>query len=162
MRKADMRAALCEGLGGATRRFLIRALMIAVLFSALIFTSVEAHSQGEDGEEEKIIETQKSVSGKVSVIFPGFIAVTNKKAGEKGSEYEIPFHLNDKVKVTRKRTLGEIGRGDTVKIRFVEKSKVVEETKADGTKEEKLYILEREAREIVFIKPKTSALTSEY
>lgn len=91
--------------------------------------------------EEKTVTVTKDIEGKVSGISANFIAVVYGE--NKEASLEMAFDLNKNVKVGHKKSLSEIGMGDTVKVDYDEITK----TRDDGKK-----ISRRVARMVTFLR----------
>jgi len=78
--------------------------------------------------EEKTVTEAKEVEGVVSGISGSFIAIVYGE--NKEASLEMAFDLNKNVKVGHKKSLSEIGMGDTVKIDYDQITK----TRDDGKK----------------------------
>lgn len=98
-------------------------------------------STNKETTEEKIVTVAKEIEGKVSGISANFIAIAYGESKE--ASLEMAFDLNKDVKVNHKKSLSEIGMGDTVKVDYDE----VTRTRDDGKK-----ISKRVAKIISFLR----------
>ncbi len=111
------------------------------------------------GEKNVDIET-KELIGIVGYKDSRYIAIVYEKKREVGKEYEISFEIPKNIKVSRKKSLDDIYRGDTVKAIYGQKFREVEVEKGNGRKEKVKKIIGRNLKEIVFIKPAATGLRS--
>jgi hypothetical protein len=115
-------------------------LAIFLFFGMAAFGFAEETKEVKKEKEEVV---KKEVMGEVSGISPNFIAIVYGQNQEKQSSLEMAFDLNKDVVVTHKKSLSEIGMGDTVKVDYDQITK----TKDDGTK-----ISRRLARMVTFLR----------
>lgn len=94
--------------------------------------------------EEKVTIVKKSVTGEVTGIMANFIGVSSGEKSATGAPREFAFNLNKDVKLEHKKSLNQIGVGDTVRIDYDE----VTTEKPDGNKSSK-----RVVKAISFIRP---------
>ena len=123
--------------------FIVFFIVLCVVLS--FFNAAEAK---EDKEEPKITKERKEVQGEVGRLGKGYIALVYKKDEEKGIEYEIQMPLASDLKLERKRSLSQIGQGDTVLV-------VYEETTTEYKGKSKKS---RIAKVIRFIRPNTKKI----
>lgn len=123
------------------------ALAIAVLMGGIAVSTVHAveapvAASSETAPTEPKIETvMRSVTGEVSGVSGGFIAILFGVGKE--TSYEMAFNLDKDVKVVHKESLKDIAQGDTVSVSYEETTR---------TKEgEKPRVMARVVKEISFI-----------
>lgn len=101
-------------------------------------------------QEEKEEIARKSVSGEVGGISANFIAVAYGMSEKEQSSMEMAFDVDKNVKIEHKKSLKEIGLGDTVEVVYDEIKKIDAQGKVKSSR--------RLARVIVFVRaaPKTA------
>ena len=136
-------------------RVLQRVFRIGVigLIGLSLYGELIIKSYSKEKEEETII-TFKEVMGEVSAITPNFIAIVYRREEEKGVAYEIALPIDKEVRIVHKKNLKEIEVGDTVRVRFAEIRKKEEVEREGGKREERIRMVGRKAKEIIFVRPK--------
>jgi len=136
-----------------------RVFAIFILFGLILNINGSALCN-EKEEDPEIIITEKDVTGVISVLNPTYIAIVYHREKDTGHEYEIGFPISSDIKISRKRSLDDINRGDTVTVKYDEKSREYDQKQEDGTMKTKIAVMERKATEIVFVRPEPSVLSS--
>ena len=148
------------------KSFLACGFVLFAIFSLSFTVFAEADDPGYEAvdisageiEEEDASVSAKTVEGVVSALSPGFIAVVYKTEEDDTVEYEIPFTVTESVKILRKNSIDELSLGDTVKVTYLERSRVGKKVKAHGDDELEKQILGRDLEEISFVKTVSSEL----
>lgn len=122
------------------RRFLI--IVMVSLISLGIYNlsfaqqnkkTTESKSGVSNVQWPKIEAVNKKVSGEVSGVSNNFIAVVYGRNEKAKSSLEMAFNIGSHVNVMNKKSLKEIGIGDTVEVEYQE----ITRTEADGKKSSK-------------------------
>jgi hypothetical protein len=137
---------------------LIKMIMSLILFSGLICSVNAAEKGAEDKEEPKKITLEKTVSGDVSGISPNFIAILYGQ--DKKTSYEMALVIDKNTKVERKKSLKEIGAGDTVSVKYEETTQTHKEKTEKGKEKDITKILVRLAKVVSFVKAAPKELQS--
>lgn len=125
-------------MGRAAHRKILLALSI---MSIGLCVTVVAPAQREG--TKKIGRVIKGISGEVSAISKDFIAIVFRRDEAKGAEEEIALPIAKDVIIEHKKSLSEIGVGDTVNVEFEE----VTEEAAGGSQSKRV------AKVISFVRP---------
>ena len=104
--------------------------------------------------------TEKTLTGIVSMLTPDFIAIVYNVNKDTQAEYEMPFSIPADIKISRKSSLDNISFGDTVELRYQEKSKDVTIKKPDGKTAVERHVVHRELKDIAYVKSASTAMMS--
>lgn len=129
--------------------FHIAASCLFIIF--FLFQNAQAEKA-----EIKTGNVMKGVSGEVSAIGKDYIAIVYNRDMKKGTEEEIMLSIAKDIKLEHKRSLSEIGAGDTVEVQFEE---VTEQTN-EGPRTKRIAKVIRFIRAAVK-QPESSVLVGE-
>lgn len=106
-----------------------RILLAAVLVLGLVGTGVAAEVKTKEVKAkevqveekgEKIVKVTKEITGEVAGISNNFIAVDYAIDFKEGAALEMAFNIGKDIKIEYKKSLSEIGVGDTVAVIYEE------------------------------------------
>lgn len=128
------------------------------IFLLVVMGIIPGIAFGQAPPEEKEEIARKSVSGEVSGVSANFIAVAYGIKEKEQSSLEMAFDVDKDVKIEHKKSIKEIGLGDTVEVVYDE----IKRFDAQG----KIKSSRRLARVVVFLraapapKPESSVMVS--
>ena len=99
------------------------------------------------------IVNSKSITGAISTIQPTFIGIITQRDNSKKEETEMLFLVDEEV-IFKKKSLGELLEGDYVKITY---DNITEPDPEDPSKE---LFVQRETKEIQFLRSQSTSLSS--
>ncbi len=107
------------------RRLVFQGACLGVIAGWLVLCGA-APAGAEPGKmkDDAVTVTSKTVTGRLDLVMPKFINVVYDRKGD--AEYEMELPYDAKLKVVNKRSLSEMKRGDTVSVKYEEKSWVDE------------------------------------
>ena len=126
----------------------------------MVFAEPAEHAAAKP-EDTAIIIT-KEVTGKVSAINTRghFLTLIYQQDKAHGVENEILLTFQDDLKLQLLRDLRELKFGDTIKVSYEEKQQDAERKTEDGKSEPFTKVLSRDAKVIMFVKPKSMGLVT--
>ena len=141
-----------------------KTVIIGITVTSFLFFGGVAQTQeskGKKGDKAEIVKVTRQVQGRVAGITPTIISVVYKEDKNTGKEFEIDLFIDQAEQIVHKRTLGEIGIGDIVRIDYEIEEKRFEEMQKDGNVKHKTKVVGRRAKTITFVRPKITGLRSE-
>lgn len=129
-----------------------RFMILALVFAAFIAAAGAGYC-AEDPSKVKETTVAKTVTGIATGVSPKFIAVEYGASLKDGAALEMAFNVDREVRIKNKRSLKDIGMGDTVTVDYDEITK----TNLEG----KVLSSRRVARSVSFIRPAPKEVESE-
>ncbi|MCK5014092.1 MAG: hypothetical protein KAS66_09755 [Candidatus Omnitrophica bacterium] len=136
-------------------------LVVTVMAAGTLYATPKADkvvARKKIGVEKPV---KKSISGKISYVDNKYVSIVVNRNNETKTEDEMGFWIDGEVQANFRKKLSEMKRGDRIQIEYDEVFQDYEEVKANGAVERKTKIDKLRAKNIKFLAPAKSSLSSD-